>query len=215
MLFLDFLYYTTIFCAADYTLTRIRAKNPYYLIHSIHNAFIVYYTWSDIVNTFINFQHLPTFAPNYDAAALCFALHVYHIIMYWRAFRFDDWLHHIIMIAVALPLGVFLPSSTLLGFSLFFTTGLPGGIDYFMLYLVRNGILMRIREKQANTFLNVWIRGPGCVAQATAAFVYLLSYGQMLHPAVFWLACIPPLTNYWNGMYFMEQVVVDLARQPV
>ena len=44
--------------------------------------------------------------------------------------------HHILMIGIALPIGWFVDSKSLLGYSLFFTTGLPGGIDYFLLFLV-------------------------------------------------------------------------------
>lgn len=213
IIFIDIVYYTSIFCITDYVIKHTGARNPYYLIHSFHNALIVLYTYTDIINTFTDFQSLPHYYPNYNASALCFALHIYHIIMYYTTFRFDDWLHHIIMIAIALPIGIILPSSTLLGFSLFFTTGLPGCIDYMLLYLVRNGEVLRTTEKRINTWLNVWIRAPGCVAHATVTFIYLLTFGTHLSPFVFWLACIPPLTNYWNGMYFMQQVVIDYARQ--
>ena len=128
-------------------------------------------------------------------------------------FRFDDWLHHILMIGVALPIGAYLPSSTLIGYSLFFSTGLPGGIDYALLFGVRNGWLAPLTEKRINRWLSEWVRSPGCASHAafTIAYAFIMAtgiYGQM-----FWLSVIPAVLMYWNGQYFMNQVVVDYTRR--
>ena len=34
------------------------------------------------------------------------ALHIYHIISYFNKLKFDDYLHHGLMVFVALPLGI-------------------------------------------------------------------------------------------------------------
>ena len=128
------------FCALDSLITKFNWNGVYYFIHFIHNGLIVMSTFNDVINTFTNFKQLEIYDTNIVSVQLCFALHFYHLLYYWRKFLFEDWLHHGLMIGIALPLGVYLPSSTLLGFSLFFTTGLPGGIDYFLLFLVRNNI---------------------------------------------------------------------------
>ena len=120
------------------------------------------------------------------------------------------------MIAVALPIGTFLESHTLTGMSLFFTTGLPGGVDYALLFGVRNGWIGRMTEKKINRALNVWIRSPGCATQAAFTLAYLCStpefevQGFGSPKAV--LCLIPALLVYWNGQYFMGQVVADYAR---
>jgi hypothetical protein len=116
------------------------------------------------------------------------------------------------MIFVALPIGVLYPSSTLLGFSLFFSTGLPGGIDYLLLFGVRNGLVARGTEKRVNRWLNVWIRSPGCCAHAALSLAYILGFAKAdFAPLMF----IPPLLMYWNGQYFMQQVVADEERSRV
>jgi hypothetical protein len=80
-----------------------------------------------------------------------------------------------------------------------------------MLFGVRNGYVQKETEKRVNTFLNVWIRSPGCVAMATLSFVYILV--RQGDPSLLkTLAFIPSVLNYWNGQYFMEQVVRDNAR---
>jgi len=115
------------------------------------------------------------------------------------------------MIGVALPVGCYVQANTFMGFSLFFTTGLPGGIDYFLLFLVRNGYLNKYAEKDINVFLNVWIRSPGTAAMAALSMASFLS-APSTDPLITTLSVIPPLLNYWNGQYFMQQVVEDHAR---
>ena len=39
--------------------------------------------------------------------------------------------------------------------------GLPGGIDYLLLILVKIGKIKSIEEKRINTYLNNYIRAPG------------------------------------------------------
>jgi hypothetical protein len=204
------------FCLFDSLLTRLNLNGVYYFIHSIHNGLIVMSTFGDVVNTFTNFKQLNLYDTNMVSVQLCFALHFYHLLYYWRKFLFEDWLHHGLMIGVALPLGVYLPSSTLLGFSLFFTTGLPGGIDYFLLFLVRNNWLNAIIEKRMNTWLNVWIRSAGCSAHA--AFVVAYTFNQSIvnqddNNLKFYASLVTACLTYWNGQYFMERVVSDYAKR--
>jgi hypothetical protein len=143
------------FCGIDSALTSIGLEGVYYAVHTIHNAGIVYLTAPEVYQTLTDFNSVAGAPTNYFAAELVFALHLYHFLYYWRKFRFDDWLHHILMIGIALPIGITVPSGTLLGFSLFFTTGLPGGVGYAALWLERNGCLSRLREKQVSQVMNV------------------------------------------------------------
>lgn len=195
-------------------MSAVSLQNPYYAIHSIHNAVIVKLTADEVLTTFTDFYRLPMYAPNFQASLLVAALHVYHILLYYRNLRLDDWLHHILMIFVALPIGVVTQSSTLLGFSLFFSTGLPGGIDYALLFAVRNGWLVRGAEKSVNRWLNVWIRSPGCAAHAALTTVYLVGSNDpdILNMII---GLLPAALMYWNGQYFMQQVVADEERERI
>lgn len=215
-MWLDLLWITAgvaTFSALDRALTRLRLEGVYYAVHTVHNAAIVYLTAPDIYATFTDFKHLSKYPTNYAAIYLCYGLHFYHCLLYWRKFRFDDWLHHLLMIAVALPIGTFLDAHTLTGFSLFFTTGLPGGIDYALLFGVRNGWVHRMTEKAVNRALNVWIRSPGCAAHAALAFAFMLPFADKT--PTFVLGTLAPLLVYWNGQYFMGQIVTDYARLTV
>jgi hypothetical protein len=199
------------FTSLDITITKYGYQGVYYFVHALNNALIIKSTWPDVKKTFTNFQDLPLYEPNYEAIAYCFALHIYHILLYRNKLRFDDWLHHILMIGIALPIGAYLPSSSLIGYSLFFSTGLPGGIDYALLFGVRNNWLAPLTEKRINNWLNVWVRSPGCASHAAFTVAYAFMMGGQ--GGYFWLSLIPAVLMYWNGQYFMNQVVVDYTRR--
>jgi hypothetical protein len=201
------------FCAIDRLLAKFTPLDGlYYLLHTIHNGTIVYLTGSEVYNTITHFDLINTMPKNLLALECVYALHFYHIAIYWRKFRFDDWLHHVLMIGVALPIGTFFDSKSLVGYSLFFTTGLPGGIDYFLLFLVRNGWLNRQTEKNINTQLNVWCRSPGCVSHAILTVAFASIYGVWY--SLDWCAAmLAAALTFWNGQYFMRQVVENYAIQ--
>lgn len=203
-----------IFCFMDTVLERIGLKGVYYLIHSIHNTAIVYYTGTEVYQSLMNFPSIAQSPTNVQALQLCFALHIYHIVMYWKKFRMDDWLHHGLMIGIALPFGGYLPSGSLLGYSLFFTTGLPGMVDYCLLFLARNDWLDKDIEKRVNAWLNVWIRSPGCVSHAALVCAYV----STLHNSstlFLYGAYITACLTYWNGQYFMRQIVYDVGSRQI
>jgi hypothetical protein len=147
------------------------------------------------------------------AILLCVALHIYHTALYYKKFRYDDWLHHILMICVALPIPLFYESHTLIGYSLFFTTGLPGGIDYALLFAVRNGLLDKMSEKKINSWLNTWVRSPGCISHAVIVAMTLFANYKNPLSFDFLLQLMPAILVFWNGQYFMRQVVEDYAIQ--
>jgi hypothetical protein len=182
---------------------------PYYAVHVIHNAAIVLFTATDVMRSFVG----PVAAAsdhNWPAILICFALHAYHIRDYWSSLHSDDWLHHGLMLGVALPLSLLVEPTALTGMNLFFTTGLPGGISYAALFAERNGWLTRSQEKAINVPVNVWLRAPGCVANATlivAAAIHTADWTQQT------IALLIAALTYWNGLYFMQQVVIASQRQ--
>ena len=201
------------FATLDASLSRLGVQGVYYAIHAFHNACIVACSFHEVVQTLTDFDSIHTAPPNFRVLELCFALHFYHIVFYYQKFRFDDWLHHGLMIGIALPIGGLVPSGTLLGYSLFFLTGLPGGIDYAGLFLVRNGWMTKRTQKYINMNLATWIRSPGCVSVAT-----LILATTSVHAAPWYYALgayVVAALNFWNGQYFLQQVLYDAGVQGV
>jgi hypothetical protein len=204
-----FLYFS-LFYGIDELLTKCQFEGVYYAVHALHNAMMTVSTAPDVWLTLTDFPASQITPSNTFAIQICFALHIYHIVKYYKKFRMDDWLHHILMIGIALPVGSMLNGGSLLGYSLFFTTGLPGGIDYTLLFLTRNHWISRTIEKQVNSELNVWIRSPGCISMAA----FVCATNAMNNNSTFEKigAVSTALLNYWNGQYFMRQVVMNANR---
>lgn len=130
---------------------------------------------------------------------------------YWGKLNMDDWAHHGCMIGVAIPVGLLFGAGPLMGFSLFFATGLPGGLSYAILLGAWNGWMPRLTVKRWNSRIHTWLRAPGCIAHAAITAAATLS--SPLPPTQKMLGLVPAALMAWNGAYFMEQVVSDAARR--
>lgn len=184
---------------------KTNLKGIYYLLHFIHNMFISYFTFTNVVNSFYpELQGGGSLHPN--VLSLIYSLHCYHIISYQSYLRLDDWLHHILSMGVAVPLTLYLfPSRNLLGFSFFFTTGIPGGINYLNLFLYKNGWMTKQKQQQLNVSLQSWIRCPGIIMNCAFILQFLI-----LSNYSFWMNYIGVITFsilYWNGIYFQNLVM--------
>ena len=205
--------FTYVFHLLDRVITRYGYQRPYYAVHVIHNMGIVGLTVFDLHRSFAHLYTATEYPVNWWAIYLCVALHAYHIIDYLPSLRFDDWLHHGLMIGVAIPLGLNAPSGALFGANLFFTTGLPGLISYSLLFAERNGLLAKSRVQTLNKWTHLWIRAPGCVAQAALVTAVSLSTPDVpLEQQM--IGCSIALLTAWNGLYFMEQALSSVATNP-
>lgn len=192
-----------IFAHCDDFLAREGYQKPYYAVHVFHNAMVASLTAGDVWAALTDFNSIFVRPIAWNAVYLCTALHAYHIYRYWRTFHRDDWLHHGLMIGMALPLGCAARSGALMGMTLFFTTGLPGGINYALLFAERNGWITKEMEKAINVPVHQWLRGPGCIA--TAAFMIAASQaGAWWERAA---ATLVAALTFWNGIYFTNQIV--------
>lgn len=194
-----------------------KLKGKYYLSHAIVNFLILINCAKDMVSSYTDFDNSIRADTNFIPTMLVYSLHFYHMIAYYKKLRFDDWLHHILMVLVALPLSSLIKTGSLLNHSLFFLCGLPGMIDYILLFLVRNNIIDRMTEKYINKQINLWIRAPGCIAHSALS---ILAYMKNRDSEVatdydFIVMLITTALVYWNGIYFMEQVVSDYKKNEV
>ncbi len=200
----------SLFILSDYLLKKVNIQGRYYLNHFIANSIICYSTLSDTIYCYTDFDKVLQYPKSYFAMSIVFALHFYHMAVYYYKMRYDDWSHHIIMVLLALPLSLYVNCGAILGHSLFFTTGLPGGIDYFLLFLVRNKLIDKMTEKRINTKLNLWVRCPGCISNCTLTLIHALSLLKTNHDYLsFFISIFITISIYWNGIYFMHQTVAN------
>ena len=85
--------------------------------------------------------------------------------------------------------------------------GLPGGLDYLLLVLVKMKLIDAGTEKSLNQSLNVWIRSPlGCV------IAFIMVFGAATQPdAAFWpgrsqrmIQAAMGIQLYWNGKHLLS-----------
>ncbi len=199
------------FIGIDYLLKKINIEGRYYFNHVICNSIVVYNTYNSMIASY-NIMELikPEQLVSLQLARITvYSLHIYHILWYFRNLRRDDWIHHILMIGIVLPLTYIVPQSNVIGHGLFFTTGLPGLIDYSLLFLNRNNIIHRFIEKRINVFLNLWIRAPGCIMNTCIGSMNIITYYNQFNNYQLNASMIILSSIFWNGIYFMEQVVSD------
>lgn len=189
-------------------------EGRYYLLHSVNNLSTVLVTYPALSYTINNLYTFYEYPFDWRATILTAALHTYHCYEYRHKLIFYDYLHHITMCFIALPLGVYVNCGSMMDFSLFFICGVPGMIDYFMMFLSRNNFVKKITQKRINNSLNLWIRCPGCISHAVLTYTAI----QHVDKSVFndfqtLISHITCVLVFWNGIYFMELVVADYAVQ--
>jgi hypothetical protein len=196
---------TLLLCGIDNILEKYNILGRYYFNHFLINFIITYITFDDVILSYTDFNNTIYKPINIISVELAFSIHFYHIIIYYNKFLFDDWLHHIIMIFIALPLGIYVRCGYLIGHSLFFLTGLPGGINYLLLFLQRNNLIDRKTQKYYNYSLNLYIRQPGTIATSVIGILSIFYFDFYIFEKIFLYFII--ISHYWNGIYFMEQVI--------
>jgi len=215
-MYLLILLMTCSYIISDILMEKIKLEGRYYMNHFICNAIIVYYTSQYMISSYrdtLIYPLIPNASYNnlYVAYSTVYSIHLYHIIWYFKKLRFDDWLHHIMMTCIALPLTSLVNCTNLIAHCLFFITGLPGGMDYILLFLIRNNICDKMIEKKINRLINLWIRCPGCISNVTLVLYNLLKWHDLMTYTELYSSIIIMMTVYWNGIYFMEQVIADYA----
>ena len=209
MMFLYFISFFGAYLGID-KLIGNKYEGKYYLIHGVNNALIAYLTFGDVVSTFTDFHTVLNTDTSALPSIITYSLHIYHLAAYYKKFNLDDWLHHILMGAALVAAHQF-DTGRLINYSLFFTTGLPGMFDYFLLFLVKNNKLESIVEKRVNNYINLWLRSPGCISHAVLTLLVYNMYKETLlsgyiHQVGY---LFTSSMTYWNGIYFMNKVVIS------
>jgi hypothetical protein len=91
----------------------------------------------------------------------------------------------------------------------FFLTGLPGGMDYFMLVLVKLGKMDRLTEKRYNTRIMTWLRGPGALSASFMLYIICLdpsNRSDYRHWYTPWAVLLVAFLCFVNSQFYLLQV---------
>jgi hypothetical protein len=135
------------------------------------------------------------------------SVHLYHMV---GGFRLTgaDYFHHLLFIpTLGLP-GQMFRWGPLANFQAFFISGLPGGLDYLLLGLVKLGCVDHMLEKRVNANLNTWVRCPGILIAAVLLYqAVLLGF----HVVPLWALCLQSVLPAYNALYFNKQAVANYS----
>mmetsp|Transcript_28721 Transcript_28721/g.73677 ORF Transcript_28721/g.73677 Transcript_28721/m.73677 type:complete len:294 (+) Transcript_28721:142-1023(+) len=135
------------------------------------------------------------------------SVHLYHMI---GGFRLTgaDYFHHMLFIPTLGFPGQVYRWGPLANFQAFFISGLPGGLDYLLLGLVKLGRVDHMLEKRVNANLNTWLRCPGILISGTLLYQALI-LGQHIVPL--WAVCLQLVLPAYNALYFNKQAVANYS----
>lgn len=195
-----------------HNIIKDKPSTKYFMMHFLFNMYVVYNTYSDMFHSLTNINQL------YKVDSFCsftiIIFHMYHVIIYRKLLTLDDVIHHVINVFIIIPI-TWLYSNSLLNTGLFFMTGLPGGIIYFILWLKEHEYVSKMLEKKIAKHINIWIRCPGCTLVAYLIFQGVYTGHIVLECSPFvanLLACILIGGTYWNGIYFASSIVESHAK---
>lgn len=181
-------------------------KARWFALHVIANGWIALLCLPDMWFIISNpIEALRASTTNHWPTAMVFSVHLYHMVFFSNLY-FIDWLHHILMVVLGAPLLITGQVGPLMNYNNFWMCGVPGGIDYAMLYAVKHGWMSPLEEKNINKSINVWFRAPALICSSCLA--YLQMFVQEGVPT--WVKGVRVfliILAAWNGLFFMERVV--------
>jgi hypothetical protein len=195
----------------------------WFALHAVANFTIMVVTFSDLANTAMEPQwavYRPTSAPPIDwtNAALLGCIHLYHMVFF--KCNAADWFHHLVFVPFN-QLAFFWPHlywgtygrwGSAINMQQFFVCGLPGGLDYLMLALVKEGKMDRFRHKLWQAKINVWMRAPGLIMSVTLVLFETLRVWETAPLSGKIIAISDFLLIGFNGLYYMEAVVESTGK---
>lgn len=151
----------------DLFIKHKKYEGRWFQLHFIINFIICIFTYQDVYDCLLypekSIEHL-----RYDlAGSFAFTLHVYHTIFF--TLSPIEVYHHLLSVFFCAPMCLINPTKALSCYY-FFCTGLPGGIDYVLLSLVKNKRMYSLKEKYINMYLNTYIRIPGGIIASYLLF---------------------------------------------
>jgi hypothetical protein len=185
-------------------------KTRWYFIHFITNSLIVSNTYNNVYLSLIepkNIMNVPFYTFNIN---LVISLHLFHIYKSNKNLSLTDWLHHLISCIFVCTISLYIIHNSIIDYMLFFMCGLPGGIDYLLLYLTKKKIIYRITEKRINVNLNMWIRVPGILyGNFLSYFIMDFNKVNFFNKLIFLLIIF---LNIFNSIYFAISVVKNYGQ---
>tara|TARA_B110000858_G_C17788427_1_gene468455 strand:- start:1615 stop:2322 length:708 start_codon:yes stop_codon:yes gene_type:complete len=176
----------------------------WFYIHALCNLLITYYSYDDALKCInsSNCYEIKWNNNSYNTYYLASLLHIYHCIFF--KLKFDDYLHHFLMVVLCGTFSIYM-KSIISSLALFFLCGLPGFLDYVLLFLVKLNLVNKLTEKYIYLYISLYLRSPGCLLTVIIGSLSLKNLNQMEY--IILLNTI--LLIFWNGQYYLNQSCIS------
>ena len=183
----------------------------WFFIHFISNLFVTINAIPDLRLCLLDPYNIYKYkwtCPSYNTFYISVITHIYHIIFF--NLTTADRLHHGLMVLIAGSIEYY-KKSIISPAALFFITGLPGCIDYFLLFLVKLNKLSKKREKIIYLYLSAYIRSPGaCIISVMGLYNFKHEFNNSILNGI--ISLISCLLVFWNGQYYLIISSVDYGK---
>jgi|TARA_B110000091_G_C13698316_1_gene425133 hypothetical protein len=188
----------------DLTMAR-RFKARFFALHALTNAIVTTKAFKDGVIGIYDPMRGMEGPCNVVPAYMILTLFIYHVTMF-KNVPYDEWWHHILFGVGIGGVGLHYCPGPLQNALCFFISGFPGGVDYAMLALIKDGLMKPKTEKLVNGWMNAWVRGPGLTMVGFAMYL-AAKYGRTSMPT--WAAAFCGALSWFNGNYYAARVVAS------
>jgi hypothetical protein len=183
-------------------------KSPrWFLVHFFGNMVITGYALPDVLHAL---QYpLEALGGSYaiEPTIIAIILHIYHLLFYTDV-SWDDIVHHFGFVATLGSVALVWSWGPASNMMLFFMCGLPGGLDYLLLALVKLKFINSITEKWINTYINLYIRSPGILLTAFLLFVNMFA----VHGIPIYIVCGTLGLMCFNAQYYLGRVIFSFGK---
>jgi hypothetical protein len=187
---------------------HVPASARWFFIHAFTNMLICELGFPSLLFCLKNISTCSTVPVDTDglhALYTAIILHLYHVVFFYPHLTYNDYIHHGFMLGISGPLCLMYPSR-LVVMGLWFMSGFPGMIDYFLLWCVKMNWVDTMTEKYIYTLITMLVRSPGCLLSSFAAVPLLMNpswtggYVAMVLNAAL---------TFWNGQYYAMLTCFD------
>lgn len=177
----------------------------WYFLHSFGNLLICLYTITPMLkllsDPIYNIQNPIRFE---ESTLISAVLHTYHLLFF--KCNMDDLVHHLTFVLFGTITHYLVNWGYIAALYHFFICGLPGGIDYLVLGLVKAGKVGKRTRIRLAVELNNWVRAPGIILAWSFGYVwYMCSSLDLLHTFSF---IVITFGSVVNAQYYSRQVTL-------
>ena len=211
---IEYLVIFMIIATIDWIFIRnfIKKKAQYFMLHVLFNSWVTYTCFANAIKVLTDPNSCYNEFDITDSAIIStkgiVIFHLYHSLMEVKNLSVEDWMHHIISCFFVGTIGINCKGGRIVDLVNIFMCGIPGGLDYCLLVLVKYNLIEKKTEKRLNRWFNLLIRMPGMMI---SFYIYLIHFHIWIKFDYFQIigGIIGMVLHTMNAIYYCDKVVAN------